>query len=125
MGGDNDPIDVVDIGTKQWTTGSIVRVKLLGVLAMIDAGETDWKCIGINVEDPLATMLHDIDDLYVHMPGAVEALHKWLKLYKSPAINEFAFEGRAQNRAFAEALVEETHEQWQALIEQRGGAATV
>ena len=41
--GDNDPLDILDIGSKMWTTGSIVRVKVLGVLAMIDAGETDWK----------------------------------------------------------------------------------
>ena len=38
--GDNDPIDIVDVGAKMWSTGSIVRVKLLGVLAMIDDGET-------------------------------------------------------------------------------------
>lgn len=44
--GDNDPIDIVDIGTKMWTTGSIVAVKILGVLAMIDSGETDWKVRG-------------------------------------------------------------------------------
>ena len=41
--GDNDPIDVVEIGTKQWPIGAIVQVKILGVLAMIDSGETDWK----------------------------------------------------------------------------------
>lgn len=38
--GDNDPIDIVDIGTKQWCCGSIVRVKVLGVLGLIDKGET-------------------------------------------------------------------------------------
>jgi len=41
--GDNDPIDVVDIGSKMWTCGSLVAVKVLGVLGMIDSGETDWK----------------------------------------------------------------------------------
>lgn len=40
--GDNDPLDVVDIGTRQWTMGSIVRLKPLGALALIDEGETDW-----------------------------------------------------------------------------------
>lgn len=39
-GGDNDPIDIVDVGAKMWSVGSIVRVKVLGVLAMIDDGET-------------------------------------------------------------------------------------
>ena len=41
--GDNDPLDVVEIGTTQLTPGAVVKVKVLGVFAMIDDGETDWK----------------------------------------------------------------------------------
>lgn len=29
-------------------------MKVLGTLALIDEGETDWKIIAINVEDPEA-----------------------------------------------------------------------
>ena len=29
----------------------------------VDDGETDWKVLCINVEDPLSERLHDIDDL--------------------------------------------------------------
>ena len=38
--------------------GEVVKVKVLGVLAMIDEGETDWKVIAINVEDPEASSLN-------------------------------------------------------------------
>ena len=41
--GDNDPIDAMEIGTQIHPTGAVVRVKVLGCLAMIDDGETDWK----------------------------------------------------------------------------------
>jgi hypothetical protein len=41
--GDNDPIDAVEIGTRILRTGSVTKVKVLGCLAMIDDGETDWK----------------------------------------------------------------------------------
>lgn len=34
--------------------GEVIKVKVLGILAMIDEGETDWKVIVINVEDPEA-----------------------------------------------------------------------
>lgn len=34
--------------------GEIIQVKVLGILALIDEGETDWKVIVINVEDPEA-----------------------------------------------------------------------
>ena len=41
--GDDDPIDVVEIGSKAIAMGSVVEVKPLGVIAMIDDGELDWK----------------------------------------------------------------------------------
>lgn len=34
--------------------GEVIKVKVLGTLALIDEGETDWKVIAINVEDPEA-----------------------------------------------------------------------
>lgn len=41
--GDDDPIDVVEIGTKALAMGTVTEVKPLGVIAMIDDGELDWK----------------------------------------------------------------------------------
>jgi len=54
--GDNDPLDVIDIGTKQWAVGSVVRVKVLGIVALIDDGETDWKVITISAEVSLVLL---------------------------------------------------------------------
>lgn len=83
------------------------------------------QLIAINVEDPLAPLLHDIDDLEAHMPGAVPALHHWLRHYKQPLLNEFAYGGAAKGRGFAETLIEETHEAWERLVAVRGHGATV
>ena len=43
--GDNDPLDVCEIGIRQIGTGVVRAVKVLGVLAMIDDDETDWKVV--------------------------------------------------------------------------------
>jgi inorganic pyrophosphatase len=45
-------------------------VQPLGVLALIDDGETDWKVIAIAADDMMAPMLNDIADVEVrsHMP---------------------------------------------------------
>ena len=45
--GDNDPVDVVEIGERQLETGGVYAVKPLAVLAMIDDGELDWKVRGL------------------------------------------------------------------------------
>ena len=83
------------------------------------------QVIAINVQDPLANLLNDIDDVQVHLPGCLEAIHRWLKLYKSPAVNTFAFGGKPQDRKFAIAIIEETHKEWKQLIDDRGKSATV
>ena len=41
--GDNDPVDVVEIGSQTLVCGGVYKVKPLAVLAMIDDGELDWK----------------------------------------------------------------------------------
>lgn len=125
--GDNDPLDVMEIGTKPWPVGSIVRVKVLGAFAMIDDGETDWKIIAINAEDPVADKLHDIEDVRVHCPGVLEMLHQWLRYYKSESgqINHIALDGQPQNREFALEIVEEAHASWRQLIKDRGEGATL
>ena len=48
--GDNDPVDIVEIGSAPLARGSVVEVKALGTLAMIDEGELDWKVIGISTK---------------------------------------------------------------------------
>jgi len=49
----------------------VVRVKAIGAIALIDEGETDWKVLAIDVNDPLAKDINDIDDLEKIMPGKV------------------------------------------------------
>lgn len=117
--GDNDPIDVCEIGSKTLRRGSVVPVKVLGVMALIDDGETDWKLIVIKADDPLASSLNDIKDVESQMPGLLKATHEWFKIYKIPdskPANKFAFDGQAKGADFAKKIIMETHEQWKDLV---------
>jgi len=121
--GDNDPIDVCEIGHRIHARGSVVQIKVLGVFAMIDEGETDWKVIAIDVNDPLAENLNDIHDVDKVMPGFLKATVEWFKIYKMPdgkPANEFAFNGEPKNKEFAEKVISGTHESWKSLV---GGTA--
>ena len=64
--GDNDPLDVVEISRTPLTRGSVVPVKILGCLAMIDEGETDWKIICIDASHPLASKLNGLLLNFIH-----------------------------------------------------------
>jgi len=61
--GDNDPVDICEIGHRVANRGDVLEVKVLGILAMVDDGETDWKVIVIDVNDPLAEKLNSMDDV--------------------------------------------------------------
>ncbi|GAA5795810.1 Inorganic pyrophosphatase [Helicostylum pulchrum] len=118
--GDNDPIDVCEIGEEIAYRGQIKQVKILGVMALLDEGETDWKLIAIDIRDPMAAKLNDIDDVEKYFPQLIKATHDWFKIYKIPdgkAENKFAFNGECKNKEYAESVVEETHQAWKKLIE--------
>ncbi|KAL4119574.1 hypothetical protein QTP88_012376 [Uroleucon formosanum] len=118
--GDNDPLDVLEIGYKVAKRGEVLKVKVLGTVALIDEGETDWKVLVINIEDPIAPEVNDIKDIEKHFPGLLKATVEWLKIYKIPdgkPENKFAFNGEPKDAEFALKIVSDTHEYWKALLQ--------
>jgi len=117
--GDNDPVDVCEIGSVVAPIGSVKQVKVLGIMALLDEGETDWKVIAIDVNDPLAPELNDIEDVERKLPGLLKATEEWFRIYKIPdgkPENKFAFNGEAKNKAYALRVIRETHNAWKRLI---------
>jgi len=117
--GDNDPLDVCEIGEAVGFTGQVKQVKVLGIMALLDEGETDWKVIVVDVNDPLAAKLNDIEDVERHLPGLIRATNEWFRIYKIPdgkPENQFAFSGEAKNKKYAIEIIHECHEHWKRLI---------
>lgn len=112
MAGDNDPVDVVEIGSTALACGSVTAVKPLGVFAMIDDGELDWKVVAISVADPKAALVNDVADVERVFPGELDRIRTWFRDYKTPdgkPQNKFGYEGACKDKAFALAVVAETH----------------
>ncbi|KAL1901675.1 Inorganic pyrophosphatase [Ceratocystis pirilliformis] len=118
--GDNDPLDVCEIGELVGYTGQVKQVKVLGVMALLDEDETDWKVIVIDINDPLASKLNDVEDVERHLPGLLRATNEWFRIYKIPdgkPENSFAFTGECKNKAYAMDVVRECNEAWERLIQ--------
>ncbi|KAI0784949.1 inorganic pyrophosphatase [Abortiporus biennis] len=116
--GDNDPLDVCEIGEQVGYVGQVKQVKVLGIMALLDEGETDWKVLVVDVNDPLASKLNDIEDVERHLPGLVRATNEWFRIYKIPdgkPENQFAFSGEAKNKKYATEIIHECHEAWRRL----------
>ncbi|KAI0785501.1 inorganic pyrophosphatase [Irpex lacteus] len=125
--GDNDPLDVCEIGEQVGYVGQVKQVKVLGIMALLDEGETDWKVIVVDVNDPLANKLNDIEDVENNLPGLIRATNEWFRIYKIPdgkPENQFAFSGEAKNKKYATEIIHECHEAWRRLISGQSPAKT-
>mmetsp|Transcript_23629 Transcript_23629/g.73937 ORF Transcript_23629/g.73937 Transcript_23629/m.73937 type:complete len:336 (-) Transcript_23629:389-1396(-) len=117
--GDNDPLDVCEIGLRQIKTGDVRQVKVLGILAMIDDDETDWKVVAIDAEDRWAAELNDVDDCERLIPGTLDLIREWFRTYKVPdgkPENKFAFDEKFLPASYAHKVIHETHEEWAKLV---------
>ena len=115
--GDNDPLDVMEIGSRPFKMGEMRPVKILGDLELIDQGELDHKIIVIDAADPMAAKLNSAADLKTVMPGVLEKLVEWLKMYKTTdgkEVNVLASD-TPTDAAKAASVVAECHESWKAL----------
>lgn len=118
--GDNDPIDVIEIGKKHKKIGEVYKAKILGGLALIDDGECDWKIVVIDTEDENADVLNDINDVDKVYPNLLCSTLAWFRDYKIPngsPPNRFGFNGEYINRECAIKVVKDAHEHWKHLME--------
>jgi len=116
--GDNDPVDVVEIGSKKLDMGGVYKVKPLGVYAMIDDGELDWKVITIRLDDPKASKVNNVEDIEREFPGELEKILVWFRDYKMPdgkPANAFGYDNKCLDKDFAMKVIDETHGFYNAL----------
>ncbi|KAF8404778.1 hypothetical protein HHK36_009667 [Tetracentron sinense] len=117
--GDNDPVDVVEIGESRGKIGQILKIKPVAALAMIDEGELDWKIVAISLNDPRASLVHDIGDVEKHFPGTLTAIRDWFRDYKIPdgkPANKFGLGNKAANKDYALKVITETNDSWAKLV---------
>jgi inorganic pyrophosphatase len=113
--GDGDPLDVVEIGGETLARGAVVPVRVLGAIALIDEGELDWKIVAIALSDANASKLNNIGDVERVMPGKLEAITEWYRMYKTvdgKGMNQFAFDGKFMDRAETLAVIEHCNKAW-------------
>ena len=121
-GGDNDPLDVIELGSQQLQMGSVTPCRVIGSFELIDEGETDHKILCIALSDPDASQIHSIVDLERVKPGHVDRLRDWLKRYKTSdgkPENSLA-DDTPKTASQAMEVIEETHARWKSLCGKDG-----
>ena len=80
--GDNSLLDVIEIGSKIHKIGTVLDVKILGAILLIDQDNLDWKIIAIDVNDQLAPKIENLIDVENRMPGLLDSSLEFFKYYK-------------------------------------------
>jgi inorganic pyrophosphatase len=76
---DNDPLDVVVLTTYPLISGTLVKVRPVALMNMIDDGEADDKVIAVPVDDPRFEDTKDLPDLNKH---TLKELEHFFSTYK-------------------------------------------
>ncbi|MGE4350581.1 MAG: inorganic diphosphatase [Bdellovibrionales bacterium] len=82
FGGDGDPLDVIVLG-QAVPRGSVIKVRILGVLMLTDGGEVDDKIIAVLESSPMASC-KTLQELDKKFPGALSIVQTWFENYKGP-----------------------------------------
>ena len=64
--GDRDPLDILILTAEVIVPLCIVPAKVIGVMRMMDSGDTDDKIIGVCAGDPSVNHIQDISELPEH-----------------------------------------------------------
>ncbi|CBH09953.1 inorganic pyrophosphatase, putative [Trypanosoma brucei gambiense DAL972] len=115
-GGDGDPIDIVELSSNPFAVGSVRAVRVLGLLGLIDEGETDWKVITEAIGPDATGTYGSLNNVPQELKATIV---KWFREYKTAdgkKPNEFVFGGELRNADDALRVIEGGSRQYTGLI---------
>lgn len=80
--GDGDPLDVCELAGDVAQAGQVKQVKALGAFAVIEDQKADWKVVVVDVGNPLAEKMTNINDVDKHLPGYLDTMLEWFRVYR-------------------------------------------
>ena len=92
LGGDGDPLDVIVLGDPV-ARGSVIPVRIIGSLKLLDDGEQDDKLVAVR-EGTALGHLEDLEQLDADFAGISTIVETWFANYKGP--------GRMQSQGFGD-----------------------
>jgi len=114
LGGDNDPVDVIDL-EESVNRGEIVSRKIIGGMYFEDGKDIDIKLIAID-EKGIFSDYDSIDQLILEKPDVLEILRSWFVSYKKPGKMVFY---RYINKQESQKIIEDAHKKWEQSKESR------
>lgn len=108
---DKDPLDVLILGQAEVYPLSLIEVRPIGYMGMIDGGEGDDKVIAVHKDDPYMKEINDISDLPQHLVKEIKHFFETYKDLEGKKVEIKGFFGKAE----AHKIVLEAKELYQKM----------
>jgi len=121
--GDNDQLDVVDLGMETVPVGEVVHCRPVGAVCLIDEGQADWKILVVNADsDSLLASARTVDDVERIAPGRVNEVLKWIDDLKQHGKAEGTekLDFKVHSAETAVKIIGGDHVAWQRLVATAG-----
>lgn len=93
---DNDAVDVIILATYPLLSGTLVRVRPVALMKMIDGGEPDDKVIAVPLDDPRWETVKDLADINPHTIKEIKHFFLTYKQLQNKAVAVSGFAGREE-----------------------------
>ena len=117
--GDNDPLDICELGKKTMQVGNVCRVRILGSFCVSDQGEMDWKILAINSEEAESRRIQNLKAYQELLPGFIEEMMEWFRVYKTyegKRENTIMFGGKIFELDHTLKLIQSSHKEYKKLM---------
>lgn len=105
--GDGDPLDVCELAGDVASAAQVKQVKILGAFPVIEDMKADWKVIVVDTTNPLAEKMNGVNDIERHLPGYLDTMLEWFRVYKvseGSRKNEIGGNGGIKDREYVYSL---------------------
>ncbi|PYB68684.1 inorganic pyrophosphatase [Thermoplasma sp. Kam2015] len=91
---DGDPMDVMILISQPTFPGAIMKVRPIGMMKMLDQGETDNKILAVFDKDPNVSNIKDIKDVNAHLLDEIANFFSTYKLLEKKETKVLGWEGK-------------------------------
>ena len=107
LSGDGDALDIIVL-SESARRGDVLKVKVIGMLKLMDKGETDNKVIAVT-DNGTFKKIDSLKEMLLKKANVIPIIRAWFEGYKDPG--KIVFMGY-ENRAKTIKYIEESHINW-------------
>ncbi len=93
---DGDPLDVLVIGQLPVAPLSIMRVRPIGVMRMLDQGKGDDKVISVHIDDPEYHHINSIKEIAAHKINEIRRFFESYKELEKKSVEILSIDGELE-----------------------------